>query len=182
MEIVVRTESGEEKSIRLGNQVEEPATEDAIDKSTSKSLSAFLKNGTAEEVIAAACSYAGKQIMSTTISMVKQSASIEVNRYFALDEDYMLQNSLNNFMQEASTISSVVVGTKDAAMSGAKVAGVPGAIVGALFGLGKGIFQTYIQRAKTIEAYQMELNATNIQTAYGATRASLYNEGRGTEN
>lgn len=131
----------------------------------------------------------GTKVLGDALSTAYSIAIMEHNRYFALTEDYMGQNKMNIIQSQigaAKTImSSIGSGAAQGALIGS-VAGPIGAAVGAVIGMISNGIKTGInmrvERDQKIEQYNMQLNAINVQTEFMASRASLVNGGRGTEN
>ncbi len=116
------------------------------------------------------------------ISMVKSAVDYEHNRFFTLKEDYIGANTYANVKQGISNAASIFGSFGAGAISGAVAAGPVGAIVGSLVSGGFTIANKVVSKLQKQESYQMSLNSTNAQTSFGASRASLYDGGRGTEN
>lgn len=131
----------------------------------------------------------GAKVVSDALSTAYSLAMSEHNRYFTLTEDYLAQNKMNAIQTSINTTKSFLSSAASGAMAGAAagLAGGPaGVVIGALIGGATSIVKTGIEaeNAKNakIEQYNMQLNATNAQTNFMASRASLVNGGRGTEN
>lgn len=131
----------------------------------------------------------GAKVLEDAASTLINIATVETNRYFSLREDYISQNMLNNFQKSLNTgkslLSSLGAGAVSGAMAG--MAGGPvGVAIGAIVGGGTSLAKTIVNLETTklqqVEQYNMQLNATNAQTQFMATRASLVNGGRSTEN
>lgn len=115
-------------------------------------------------------------------------AKMELNRSFSLKENYLAQNKMTAFESEMGAIKGIAstMGSSIAmgAMAGSAF-GPVGTVVGAVFGTVYGgvtsAMNVQIQKAETMERHNMQLNATNAQTEFSASRAALVNGSRGTE-
>lgn len=116
------------------------------------------------------------------VSMVKNAVDYEHNRFFTLKEDYIGANTYANVKQGISTVTSIFGSFGAGAISGAMATGPVGAVIGSLVSGGFAIANKIVSKMQSQESYQMALNSTNAQTSFGASRASLYDGGRGTEN
>ena len=114
------------------------------------------------------------QAYQNTKSLVIQTASTSINRYFSLSEDYIMQNTVSNTM----TTLNKVKGLGQSVLLGAQMGGP----VGALFGLGAWGVSEFINNQANLSSYYEGINAANYQTQYTRTRAGLVDNGRGTEN
>jgi len=131
----------------------------------------------------------GAKIVADVAQEAYSIAVMEHNRYFSLREDYIGQNKMNAIQTQMSMAKSLLSSITGGALAGAAIgmssanpAGVAvGAVVGAVTSGVKAGLNLRIQRDQKIEQYNMQLNATNAQTQFMASRASLVNGGRGTE-
>ena len=119
---------------------------------------------------------------------LKTYALSEVNRYFSLTDDYISQNKLNELKTRINrfktTNSAAVSGALKGAVAARRLGPVGqaiGAVIGAASGVRRSGLEARVERNVRKEQYDMQLNATNIQTNFMASRASLVNGGRGTE-
>ena len=131
----------------------------------------------------------GAKVLGDAASTLINIATVETNRYFSLREDYISQNKLNNFQKSLNTGKSLLGSLGSGAVSGAMagLAGGPvgvaiGAVAGGITSLVKTVVGLETQKLQQVEQYNTQLNATNAQTQFMATRASLVNGGRSTEN
>lgn len=115
-------------------------------------------------------------------------ARMELNRSFSLKENYLAQNKITAFESEmgavkgiASTMGSSVAMGAMAGSSFGPVGTVIGAVFGTVYGGVTSAMNVQIQKAETMERHNMQLNATNAQTEFSASRAALVNGSRGTE-
>lgn len=131
----------------------------------------------------------GTKLAMDALSTAYSIAMMEHNRYFTLTEDYLAQNKMNMIQTQISNTKSMLSSIGGKALSygtiGFATAGPVGAVVGAAIGAVVGGVKSGIslatERDQKIEQYNMQLNATNAQTSFMASRASLVNGGRGTE-
>lgn len=131
----------------------------------------------------------GLKLLSDALSTAYSVAMMEHNRYFTLREDYLAQNKMNMIQSQISTTKTMLSSIGSNAlqygaigMAAGPVGAVVGAAVGAVIGGVKSGISLATERDQKIEQYNMQLNATNAQTSFMASRASLVNGGRGTEN
>lgn len=122
-----------------------------------------------------------KYIADNLIDLVKRSIMFTLNRTYSLTEDYISQNSLNNFMNSMSKISGVGASIIAGASAGSAF-GPIGTTIGMVAGLGISIASEDIAGRQTLQGYYSSLNAATYQTEFAMQRAGLINEGRGTEN
>lgn len=119
----------------------------------------------------------GIQAASTAINVAKQSADFAWNRYCTLQEDYMSQQWVNNAKDTINRVTGVANSAIQGGMVGASF-GPIGAAAGALIGaVGYG-FSQYTEYQKRMSNYYQQLNSTNFQTEFSASRYGL----SGTEN
>lgn len=131
----------------------------------------------------------GAKIVADVAQEAYSIAIMEHNRYFSLREDYIGQNKMNAIQTQMSTAKSLLSSITGGALAGAAIGmssanplGVAvGAVVGGVTSGVKAGLNLRIQRDQKIEQYNMQLNATNAQTQFMASRASLVDGGRGTE-
>lgn len=114
--------------------------------------------------------------------LIQNMAQSTAQRYMGLTEDYISENAIkitknvtNKFM---SITGSIVSGASVGAMAGGPAGAIAGASVGAVFGAANFV----IDRINTTASFYRSLNETNYNTQFSATRASLVDNGRGTEN
>lgn len=127
----------------------------------------------------------GKEVLSNAAYYAK----MELNRYFTLKEDYMGQNTMSALQAYTDTTKSIMSSIGSTALQYASigiatgnVAGVVGgAILGAVVGGVTSVAKARTETAQNIEQTNMQMNATNMQTQFSASRAGLVNGGRGTE-
>lgn len=119
----------------------------------------------------------GIQAASTAINVAKQSADFAWNRYCTLQEDYMSQQWVNNAKDTINRVTGVANSAIQGGMVGASF-GPIGATAGAIIGaVGYG-FGQYTEYQKRMSNYYQQLNSTNFQTEFSASRYGL----SGTEN
>ena len=115
-------------------------------------------------------------------------AKMELNRSFSLKENYLAQNKITAFESEmgaikgiASTMGSSIAMGAMAGSSLGPVGTVIGAVFGTVYGVASSAINVQIQKEEAMERHNMQLNSTNAQTTFSASRAALVNGGRGTE-
>lgn len=111
---------------------------------------------------------------NTIKSLSKSATDLSIQRYFNLSENYLAENTYNNIknnIQKAGGLASSVI-------SGGMLGGVAGAAVGAVaWGANE-----LISYNNTLSSYHSAINTSVMGTQFSNIRASLYNNGRGTEN
>lgn len=125
---------------------------------------------------------------SEALSLASYYAKLEFNRYFTLKEDYMGQNTVTALQAYSTTTKSMLTSIGSDAIAGAMVGSyfgpvgtVVGAVGGAVIGGVISGLKARTETAQNIEQTNMQMNATNMQTQFSASRAGLVNGGRGTE-
>lgn len=145
---------------------------------TAKSkLMQTLKDNPAQIAQAGAILYMVKDMASTAW----RYANMELNRSFSLKENYLAQNKMNMFHQQMGALKSTVSTIGSSVMMGAAAGGPWGAVAGLAYGVVKSAVDITVQKEQKMEQYNMQLNATNAQTQFSASRAALVNGSRGTE-
>jgi hypothetical protein len=104
-----------------------------------------------------------------------------LNRHFSLKENYLAQNKMNMFNEQMGALKSTTSTIGSSIVMGAMAGGIPGAVIGGAYGVVKSAIDIDVQKGQKIEQYNMQLNATNAQTQFSASRAALVNGSRGTE-
>lgn len=127
-------------------------------------------------------------VLKNATSTMYSFAMMEHNRYFTLREDYLAQNKMTQIQTQLNTAKNIGGSVISGALSGGAAgmaAGPVGVAVGATLGIISSTATTLTkmqsEKAQKIEQYNMQLNATNAQMNFAASRASLVNGGRGTE-
>jgi hypothetical protein len=117
-----------------------------------------------------------------------QYGNMELNRHFSLKENYLAQNKMTAFNSSMSALKGIAstIGSSTAAgaaigFQAGPVGAALGAVVGMAYGSIKSVATIQIQKAEHMERHNMQLNATNAQTQFSASRAALVNGSRGTE-
>lgn len=125
---------------------------------------------------------------SEVLSLATYYAKLEFNRYFTLKEDYVGQNKISEIQAYSGTVKSMLSSIGSDAIAGAMVGSyfglagvVVGGVLGGAFGGGISAIKAKTETAQKIEQVNMQMNATNMQTQFSATRAGLVNGSRGTE-
>lgn len=178
MEIVVVVKGlvGEEKSESKSPSAS-PSGFDKL-KKMSHPISSILSHNKGESSGA----YFGKEVARNVINITTKTASLSVNRYFQLSEDYKGQNYLNNIMANINRAKSLGSSVLNGAESGALVGGAAGAAAGAVISGTFNLLNQSIDYQNRVWNYEVSLNATRSETTFKAKRAGLYDGGRGTEN
>mgnify|MGYP003397237505 CR=1 FL=1 len=112
--------------------------------------------------------------------IIKGEINYNLNRKYSLTEDYLAQQAKTNTMRILDQTINVVTSTVSGAMSGAMIGHGVGAVFGAIFGATSSIYSAVSERRSTGNQAYAQLNATNAQTSYSATRFGLTDGGRGT--
>lgn len=126
--------------------------------------------------------YAGQQVLETTINTVENVADSAINRYTTLQEDYLTAQTYSNVKSTISRAKQLGGSIVSGAVSGMATAGPAGAVIGAVSSAISFGANQYLEYQKRMSSYYQQLNATNFQTNYSASRLGLVNNGRGTEN
>ena len=114
------------------------------------------------------------QAYNTVKNLAQSSTEMSINRYFNMSENYLAENTFNNVKQSLNKAA----GFASSVIAGGYVAGGIGAAIGA----GAFVVNEWMSFNNTLSGYYSSLNASNFGTQFSNTRASLYNNGRGTEN
>lgn len=118
----------------------------------------------------------------TAKRLIIQGVDAQLNRHFALNEDYMGETTYNNAKNLISKITSVASSVGSGAMFGFSAGGGVGAVVGAgITAVGIGVSDFISIQAK-MSSYYRNINASNIEVAYARQRAGLIDGSKGTEN
>ena len=126
--------------------------------------------------------YTAMELTSNAINVALQAAEFGFSRYCTLQEDYMSQQAINNVMGSINRVKGAGSSVISGVLTGSKVAGVGGAVVGGVVGAVSYGTQQYIQYQKKMSGYYQQLNSTNFETGFAASKAGLVNNSRGTEN
>lgn len=115
-----------------------------------------------------------KQAYDQAKSVVGNAIQSSLNRYYALSENYMLETDITNLktgISKATSFGTTII-------SGAMVGGPWGAAIAAVGWVGNEV----ISYNNNLSNYYSQINTNNYNTQFSRTRASLYDNGRGTEN
>ena len=115
-----------------------------------------------------------KQAYDQVKSVLGNAINSSLNRYYSLSENYMLETDIANLktgISKATSFGTTVV-------SGAMVGGPWGAVIAAAGWVGN----EAISYNNSLSNYYSQINTNNYNTNFSRTRASLYDNGRGTEN
>lgn len=120
-------------------------------------------------------------LVGNAAALALKLARTDLNRAFALKENYLAQNHMAAFSAEMDAAKSLATSLLSGAAVGFTTGGPLGAIIGGISGAATSAINLQLQKGETIERYNMQLNATNAQTEFSASRAALVNGSRGTE-
>lgn len=120
-------------------------------------------------------------VIKDIASQIWRYGNMELNRHFSLRENYLAQNKINMFHQQMDSIKGVASSIGSSVAMGAIAGGPVGAAAGLIYGAAKTAIDVTVKKEQKMEQYNMQLNATNAQTQFSASRAALVNGGRGTE-
>lgn len=122
-----------------------------------------------------------RRVLSTAKNTVISGINMALTRRYQLTEDYIANTDLKNTMTTISKVGNLALGVVGGAIGGASFgpAGIAVGVATAVVGWGVSELYQHSQRMTTAYA---NLNATNAQTAYLASRAGLINGNRGTGN
>lgn len=154
-----------EKNTKMEEKVERQLNGDSKKQSKSQNRAKVITNAAYQNVKSA----------------ISHSWSVGVSRYFNMSENYLGQNDLNTF----NSLTSSAISLYSSAHMGYKIGGLvgpAGKVVGAAVGVGFGLLNQAISYQGKLSNYYSSLNAANMQTEWGAKRAGLWDNGRGTEN
>ena len=122
----------------------------------------------------------GIQAVSAATENALNIADASMNRYTTLQEDYMAQqvysNAKNTLQRAKAGLGSIFQGAQAGSVFGAA-----GAVVGGLIGAASYGVSEYVRYQQKMSGYYQQLNATNYQTNFSASRLGLTG-GSGTEN
>lgn len=107
-------------------------------------------------------------------NLVIQALELSLGRYYALSEDYIAENSINNLKVGINKVSTLVSVVGGAAMVG-------GAAGAAMAAVGWGASQI-VSGINAKNNYYANINAATYQTEFLKKRASLVDNSQGTEN
>lgn len=105
---------------------------------------------------------------------VASSVSLAMNRRFAVYEDYIGQTSFQNVMTTINKMTSAV-----GSIAGATMFFGP---AGMVVSMASTFISEIVQVTARMNTAYRQLNITNANTAYAASRAGLVDGGKGTEN
>lgn len=115
-----------------------------------------------------------KQAYDQVKGVIGNAINSSLNRYYALSENYMLETDITNIktgISKATSFGTTVV-------SGAMVGGPWGAAIAAA----GWVANEAISYNNNLSSYYTQINTNNYNTQFSRTRASLVDNGRGTEN
>lgn len=172
------------QDIRGITKYSEHPLQKAIDaaKKTAKAMYESRGTTTDQNIVAKANAlYAGAEITEKALNFVTTSAQFAYNRYTTLQEDYMTVQGIANAKDTMNRVNAAGKSIINGASTGAKTGGVVGAIIGGVAGaIDFGVNQ-YFEYQQRMSSYYQQLNATNFQTSFDASRLGLIGSS-GTEN
>lgn len=119
---------------------------------------------------------------STAKNLIIQGVDTNLNRQFALNEDYMGETTYNNAKSIIGKVTSIGSSIIGGTVTGAQIGGFWGAVGGfAISTVGVGVSEYFSVTAKMSQTYR-SLNASNIEMNYARARAGLTDGSQGTEN
>ncbi len=172
------------KDIRgLGDYVKNPLKL-AITSSREKARKMYESRGTTTDKNIATKShvlYAGAEAANIALNYATQAAKFAYNRYITLQEDYMTGQTVTNVQNTISRVKNAGTSILSGIATGASIGGGWGAAIGGVASaIDFGVTQ-YFEYQTRISNYYQQLNATNYQTNFSSSRASLIGSS-GTEN
>lgn len=154
-----------------GTPISEPKTEEATDT-----------NGKTKEGNILIKSVILNQGYQTAKRLIIQGVDANLNRTFALNEDYMGETTYQNAKNMISKAVSYTTSILSATMMGASVGGfVGGAVVMGISAVGIGVSEFMSVKSK-MSQYFRSINASNVEMNYARQRAGLTDGSMGTEN
>lgn len=126
--------------------------------------------------------YTGIQAAQSALQIAENYASYAIDRYCTLQEDYMSKQAISNVRKTINVAQSGLGNIIGSAVTGAQVGGIGGAVGGAVIGAASFGLNTYLNYQQRMSSYYQQLNSTNFQTDFSASRLGLINNSRGTEN
>lgn len=125
--------------------------------------------------------YAGAEIAESALNFATQSARFAYNRYITLNEDYITKQAVTNAMDSINRVKKMGSSVINGMVTGASTGGVVGAVIGGVTSaIDFGVNQ-YFEYQQKMSSYYQQLNATNFQTNFDASRLGLIGSS-GTEN
>lgn len=126
--------------------------------------------------------YGAVQAVKSVVSVVSDLAEINFSRYTRLSEDYMANNSVSLVKSAVGQVTSFISSVGSAAMAGAAVGGLPGAVASSAMAVATYGVKSWVQTKEAESKFYQTLNASRSQSAFSLQRAGLTDGGRGTEN
>ena len=123
--------------------------------------------------------WARDNIINTTKSLIKRTATYQLSNIGNFTGDYLTQNQVNNTLSNLQTLSSIGMG----AYSGFVATG--GSPIGAVIGLSLSLLNASVNSVFNIHSQRVQNQKTNYEIAQLRDRAglnSLRDGSRGTEN
>lgn len=160
--------------LRDGEQTTTPKQEPSPKKEANN------KNVTNESMILAK-SVLLNQAVNTAKRMVISGVTQSINRYLTLTEDYLAEETYHNAMNTISKATTLGGSLYIGAKVGSAL-GIGGAVVGMGIATVGFVGSNMLNYQAQMSAYHRQINASNINRAYGMKRAGLVDGGKGTDN
>lgn len=155
------------------------ASKEPLKSAAQKILKLEEKKKTEKEKIAIMLGY---YAFGNAKSLISNGISLSFNRYTKMTENYLFENGVQDVKTIVGKGTSLATSIYAGAKVGTLVTPGVGTAVGAVIGVGAYALGETLSYSGKLSGYYSTLNATNLQTEWGARRAGLYNNGRGTEN
>jgi hypothetical protein len=173
------------KKLRGFSQVGLHPIKSSINKAQKKAAEMYYSQGTSLDNLDSAKKshfvHGFAKAAEVATNYVKSAANFAYNRHVTLQEDYITSQMKSNVEDSVNRVKGLAQNVWDGAKDGAKVGGVVGAIIGGVAGAIDYGSQQYIEYQQRMSNYYQQLNATNFQTNFDASRLGLIGSS-GTEN
>lgn len=120
----------------------------------------------------AGISIMANKMFDNAVQMTKNIAMYQIERKFALTDDYIGQRNFNVARATIGLAAGFIQSTASSAAIGATF-GPAGAIIGAVIGAGIDIAQNVISAAQTIDQQNINIAQINNQLSYSRQRAGF---------
>lgn len=124
----------------------------------------------------------GYYALGNAKNLLMNGIELSLNRYYKMSENYLFENEVNN----VKTGIGKAISLATAVYAGAKIGTIAnpgvGSLIGGTIGAVTYAFSETMSYQSKLSGYYTALNATKLQTEWGARRAGLYDDGRGTDN
>ena len=173
------------KSLRGLSQYSLHPIKTSINKAQKKAAEMYYSQGTSVDNLDSAKKshfvHGFAQAAEVANNYVKSAANFAYNRHITLQEDYITAQMKNNVEDSVNRVKGLAQNVFEGAVEGAVKGGVIGAIIGGISGAVDYGAQQYIEYQQRMSNYYQQLNATNFQTNFDASRLGLIGSS-GTEN